>query len=476
MAMRVRAVLSTLNASERLALKKLLPPVAKIPGDLVTLGYPTAVLGCFPKEECYSLLGIVAEELLRQPVAEITQAALIQLLLRVCKAIPMAQIRKVRESVTTAPFLEALQATKGKLDALVRDGPVLYDQVVSVGAVEGHPDGKTAKQVIEVKLTGQLEKNGLDFLFQLSAYGALAPEAEEMLLVLPLQKEVLRWSLAGWKGREAYREFLAAAAQKVQSVSFEDRLVAALLVETWAIGSHVRKLRTLKETVSSLRDYSKPWQIFLGGPVNSKISAADADIAACADMVGKTGARLYVHSQYIINLCSVAEDDWNTQLLIKNVQIARAAGCRGVVVHVGKSVKTPLATALETMRRALQKAMEHASAECPVLLETPAGQGTETLTKQEEFIGFVEGFADSRLRMCVDTCHVFACGHTPLKYLEAMDGKRDLVRLIHYNDSAEPCGSCLDRHAAMGSGHIGLKGMRDIAEYCGARGWPMVIE
>jgi endonuclease IV len=47
---------------------------------------------------------------------------------------------------------------------------------------------------------------------------------------------------------------------------------------------------------------------------------------------------------------------------------------------------------------------------------------------------------------------------------------------VHYNDSAAPCGSCVDRHAFMGSGHIGQVGMAQIAEFCGARRLPMVIE
>jgi deoxyribonuclease-4 len=353
---------------------------------------------------------------------------------------------------------------------------MLYDQCVAFEAIQGHPDACTATQMIEIKLSGIPEKNWIDFAYQLAAYGALAPAAEELVLVLPLQKQVMRWDIRGWAARVEYRDFLNRASKKAQTASVMDMFMGATIRETWAIGCHVKKFKTLADTVRALPDSRRPYQIFLGNPQSSKVSAADADIAAAAQMVAATGAKLYVHTPYIINLCANGEGDWNTELLIKNVQIARAAGCRGVVVHVGKLVKLPLVSAMETMRGALGRAMEHASAECPVLLETPAGQGTETLTLRDEFISFVEEFGDARLRMCIDTCHVFACGHKPLEYLEAVGAKADLVKLIHYNDSAAACGSCVDRHAFMGTGQIGMEGMKAIAEYCGGRGWPMLIE
>jgi deoxyribonuclease-4 len=129
------------------------------------------------------------------------------------------------------------------------------------------------------------------------------------------------------------------------------------------------------------------------------------------------------------------------------------------------------------MRTAIAELLPAATAECPLLLETPAGQGTELLTVAADFLDFVGSFADNRLRACVDTCHVFACGHNPLEYITALT-ERDptLLKLVHYNDSAAPCGSCVDRHAHVGQGHIGLGPMQAIAELCTARGLPMVVE
>jgi sugar phosphate isomerase/epimerase len=136
----------------------------------------------------------------------------------------------------------------------------------------------------------------------------------------------------------------------------------------------------------------------------------------------------------------------------------------------------PVAEAVAIMRTAVARAASVATPACPLLLETPAGQGTELLTKPEEFIDFVESFATPTLHACLDTCHVFACGHCPVKYVDAMLAKPDLLKLIHYNDSMDLCGACKDRHAYVGTGKIGLEALTAVAEHAVSAGIPMVME
>jgi deoxyribonuclease-4 len=96
----------------------------------------------------------------------------------------------------------------------------------------------------------------------------------------------------------------------------------------------------------------------------------------------------------------------------------------------------------------------------------------------KEFLDFVESFGSPKLRVCVDTCHVFAAGHDPKAYLEAAINRPGLLKLVHYNDSLGDCGSCVDRHAhiASGEGLIGFPKMSEIAQLCSTHNIPMVIE
>jgi deoxyribonuclease-4 len=244
------------------------------------------------------------------------------------------------------------------------------------------------------------------------------------------------------------------------------------IISIYNIGSHMKKQPSIAGTIASLPP-GRPSQIFLGNPQGSAVSATDSDLAAAAAAIGSR--KVFVHSPYIVNLCA-KEDKWQSQLLRKNLQYTGAFGGLGVVVHVGKSTSQPLTEALQNMRAMLQRSLDAATPACPLLLETPAGQGTETLKGMGEFLDFVESFADPRLRVCLDTCHVFACGHDPVEYLKETLKRPGLLKLVHYNDSEGACKSCVDRHAFVGTGKIGLETMRTIAQLCHEAAVPMVIE
>ena len=132
---------------------------------------------------------------------------------------------------------------------------------------------------------------------------------------------------------------------------------------------------------------------------------------------------------------------------------------------------------MANMKANMLEALQHATPSCPILLETPAGQGTEVLRTWADFAGFVADIGDARLRICIDTCHVFACGHDPLDYLtRTIQAHPSLTKLIHFNDSATACGSCTDRHANIGQGYIGMEKMSSIAHYAVKSSVPMLVE
>jgi len=473
--LRVRHVLSHMGSQAEL--KKLLPPKLKVP-DSEPIRYPNALLSNFPKGEGYSLLGWVAEELLRLPPETVTMDAVITAAKKYYPELSEQSATKIRGSKTTQPFIDHIVATRRKMDLVVK-GPLRFDEAVQQNTVEGHPDARTDTQVFEVKMTGMLKENWQQFLYQVFAYGALAPEVKDVYLVLPMQEIVWHYNIEGWTNRHNYSKLLQDSSTRLQANAAVDILQGSAVREHYKIGTHTQKLKTLADTVNGLPDYSRPYQIFLGGPQNSKLSISDVELAAAADAVAKTGAQIYVHSQYLINLCQTpgTNDDYHTALLIKNLQYANAAGFKGVVVHVGKYTDKPLPEAIENMRTNLLTAIQHATPHCPILLETPAGQGTETLQTYTEFVEFVLGFQDKRLRVCVDSCHVFACGYRPIDYIKRITTyNKKLLKLCHYNDSATPCGSHLDRHAFMGTGHVGMEEMVQIAEVCHKHAVPMVIE
>lgn len=248
--------------------------------------------------------------------------------------------------------------------------------------------------------------------------------------------------------------------------------VTAEFLSENCIGSHVGKKKSFLATVADFTP-DRPYQIFLSGPLSATVKADPADVAAAASVISEQGLRIFVHSQYIVNLSGPK----NVAALQATLQIAANLGALGVVVHVGKAVGQTHSAATETMKKSILECLPFATEACPLLLETPAGQGTELLTTWAGFTEFVTRFEDNRLGICIDTCHVFASGIAPVEYikktLETCPGR---LRLIHYNDSQGDCGCRVDRHALAGTGSIGLTVMEEIAMLCIENDLPMVIE
>lgn len=477
--LRVRQILENMDTSKRSELKKLLP-IRTTPPELNTSKYPSSLLSNLPTEESYSILGFVAEELLRLPVNDINEQNLVSITRRLCPSFTADKEAKVLASVTTKPFLDCIRVTRRGLEKVLRkeDGDLVFEERVVSGSVEGHPDMRNKTQVFEVKLTGMLEKNWIAFLLQVFAYGALIPEATDLYLVLPLQKTVFHIDIRDWDERKDFLACLTSWSSNQQTTGLENAMMASLLCTSFRIGFHAKKQKTLESTILSLGDYSKPYQIFLGGPITAKVTISDAELAKARKAMDMTKATIFVHSPYIVNL-SIVEDEkdkWQTTLLQKNLTYTATFGGSGVVVHVGKFKKEDPKLAIERMRTAIQNVLQYATAASPFLLETPAGQGTELLTDMKEFLDFVDSFKDPRIGICVDTCHVFASGHNPLEYIKAALKYSGLLKLVHFNDSQDKCGSCKDRHASIGTGHIGFQAMQEIAALCATNKIPMVVE
>jgi deoxyribonuclease-4 len=281
-----------------------------------------------------------------------------------------------------------------------------------------------------------------------------------------------------WPKRRYYRDLLVSKVKAITAATpvldLNTYMAAQLLLQSYIIGSHVKKAPTLLETVKSLPS-GTPYQIFLGGNQNTRLTVKDADIAAAAEYVDANNIIVYIHSPYLINLSASSADNWQQNYIQRLLQYSATLGAKGVVVHTGKHTKDTYEEGVEKMRKAIEEIIPYATPACPLLLETPSGQGTELLLGQEEFLDFVESFESPNISCTLDTCHMFACGHDPLKFIK--DGiKRNIVNLVHFNDSQEQCGCKKDRHAQPGLGKIGPDTMTQIAELCSANRIHMLVE
>jgi deoxyribonuclease-4 len=494
--LRVRQVLDSLTPDEKKLLKKLLPSSVKM-SDAKAGKYPSAILTAFGGS--YSALGVIAENMLRFSPEQITLDALIATARTVWPQFSFEPFtteieQKIRKSKTNQPFLDCLVTTRRSLDAFIGGTTLVFEAEIGNEFVVGHPDARTSNACIEIKLTGQLLKNWTYFQLQLFSYAALDPECKDVYLVLPLHSLVIHTNLDEWKKRSEFTTRLNTIAQRIigggrdatgvtnsvtntaSAAGMLQNIIASItasaLTTQHKIGHHIGKCPSLTKTLQEL-PRGVPSQIFLANPQSATIKISDMELAQAAAV--KNDDQLFIHAPYIINLA--ADASYQIECLKTLLTYGATIGAAGVVVHVGKSTTQSAETAMARMRSNVAAVIPHACTECPLLLETPAGQGTEMLRSYEDFVGFVKSFDTPSFRLCVDTCHIFACGHRPLEYLTRLVAEdRDLLKLVHFNDSLDICGACKDRHAPVGFGNIGIDIMTRIAELCTSHKIPAVIE
>lgn len=254
------------------------------------------------------------------------------------------------------------------------------------------------------------------------------------------------------------------------------------------IGTHIPKSKAF---LSSLQSYfekkeinkTKPVQIFSGSPKFWRRPRLDeVDAGATKKYIDTHQLTVFVHSIYLINVCQPPTDFKKKAhaCLLWELETGKRLGFKGVVVHCGKSLKMDLSIALQHMYTNLHQLLPFVDPACPLLLETSSGQGSEMCWKLEDFIAFYHRFTleeRSKIKICVDTCHVFAAGHDPVEFiLQCAQQFPTSIVIVHFNDSKEEKGEKKDRHERPGKGKIGLTKMTEVARWCFAQAIPMIME
>jgi deoxyribonuclease IV len=228
-------------------------------------------------------------------------------------------------------------------------------------------------------------------------------------------------------------------------------------------------------------------QVFVSNPRGWALAAGDpAQDAAFAASAAALPA--FVHASYLVNLGSP-----DAQTAQRSAQVLRHAlrrgariGARGVVVHTGSAVTGDTAVALKQVREKLLPLLDEIEDEGPdVLLEPMAGRGKLLCATVDCFAAYLDALDwHPRAGICLDTCHAYAAGHDlaapggvadTLAMLAAAAGPGRL-RLVHANDSKDPCGSRRDRHENIGEGHIGTEPFRDLLRHPLTSGIPFIVE
>lgn len=211
------------------------------------------------------------------------------------------------------------------------------------------------------------------------------------------------------------------------------------------------------------------------------------DFAAFREaMDGSPVEAVVIHAVYLIN-CATKDKELRKKSLTSlthALRIGDGIGARGVVLHPGAQKGEPLGPSMKRAAKVIAAALKD-SEECPLLLEQTAGHKGLLGRDFDQTAELIElAGAGERLGLCLDSCHLFVQGYDVTdeghlaEVLDEADEKVGLERLgcVHVNDAAAPLGSCRDRHANVGKGEMGKRGLAAFLSEPRFEGLPATLE
>ncbi len=211
------------------------------------------------------------------------------------------------------------------------------------------------------------------------------------------------------------------------------------------------------------------------------------DFAAFREaMDGSPVEAVVIHAVYLIN-CATKDKELRRKSLASlthALRIGDGIGARGVVLHPGAQKGEPLGPSMKRAAKVIAAALKDSEG-CPLLLEQTAGHKGllgRDFDQTAELIELAGG--GERLGLCLDSCHLFVQGYDITdearlgEVLDEADEKVGLERLgcVHVNDAAAPLGSCRDRHANVGKGEMGRRGLAAFLSEPRFEGLPATLE
>jgi deoxyribonuclease-4 len=238
------------------------------------------------------------------------------------------------------------------------------------------------------------------------------------------------------------------------------------------IGAHVSNAGGLTKAVErGVERGCEAIQIFNQSPRMWKPTAyGEDDFAAFHEAIAASPIEaVLIHAVYLLNCASEDKEirDKSLKSLIQSLTVGNGIGAVGVVLHPGSAKKGDVPAAIKRAGAVIRQALAETDG-CQLHLEDTAGAGGTLGRSFEELAALLDASGGGkRLGICLDSCHLLASGYDIRtasgldEALNEFDEHVGLGRLhsLHVNDSMMPLGSNRDRHAVLGEGELGDRGI-----------------
>ena len=207
---------------------------------------------------------------------------------------------------------------------------------------------------------------------------------------------------------------------------------------------------------------------------------------------------VYFHASYLINLADDGKIGHLSKMsLISEMNLAPKLKIKGSIIHLGSfknkgKNKLPFKNYLMNDRtrnnkykiliKNIKEILDKTPKESLFIIENSGNRKIgQTL---EEISKIVKDVDSKRIRLCLDTCHLFSNGYrfNNNNELDAFLDKLDKFDLLdklevwHVNDSRDEFNSGHDRHENIGKGKIGIEEFKILLNNPKTKDYPFIIE
>jgi deoxyribonuclease-4 len=253
------------------------------------------------------------------------------------------------------------------------------------------------------------------------------------------------------------------------------------------IGAHVSTSGGLSNAIdNTLKIGGNCLQIFAGSPrMWFRKPFPDSDVHKYLKGIQENNiGNTFIHALYLVNLATDNLDLFEKSILslVADLQNGLQIKSAGVIVHIGSHQGRGFDVVKDQLVAVLERILDETT-DTNLILENDAGQNGK-IGSVEELSYLISKINDPRLKVCLDTAHLFESGidissvtitkkfMANLKELNLIDK----VVCIHLNDSSTDLDSHRDMHANLGEGKIGLDGLRQFVNQPEFVNLPLILE
>jgi deoxyribonuclease IV len=255
------------------------------------------------------------------------------------------------------------------------------------------------------------------------------------------------------------------------------------------IGAHVSCSGGLEKSIDRACEIgAEAIQIFTASPQMWRpVNHADENVSLFRERAEACGiADTFIHGIYLINLAADVPEQLGRSVgaLKMALKTSSRIGARGVIFHVGSHKGSGFEEVMGQICASVSDVLANTPDDSWLILENSAGMGGSIGSNFAELGAIIRSVGDDRIKVCLDTCHMFAAGYdvrTPAALDQTMDeferevGLERLVA-VHANDSKVDLKGGKDRHENIGQGFIGEEGFMTILGHPAFADVPFLLE